>query len=343
MGFGIKNTIIKKKYEDNVKKMYSFDETTEEENDGDISFLSSWGDTRSLVEDFISGKIPMGLDTGFRRLDEYFRFKRGNLVIINGHDNAGKTTLMLYLAMISAVRHGWKWCLFSGENSAMSIMNSLIQFYSGTPIHDTSESQRNEAQTFIEKHFVNFNVEELNDYKTFKKKFTKVKQFFNFDAMLVDPYNSLDASGSENSHSLDYAVINDIKIWGRANDVSIYINTHAVTSALRKVDGEGYVIAPNKGDAEGGTKFAAKADEWLTVHRIANHKDEMIRKITEIHIRKVKETYTGGKQTPIDKPFTLLFDKKGAVFYDAEDALRNHPFLGKKQNLDFEDILNDPF
>lgn len=225
----------------------------------------------------------------------------------------------------------------------MSIMNSLIQFYCGKPIHDTTPEQRNEAQTFIEKHFVNFNVEELNDYKTFKKKFTKVKQVFNFDAMLVDPYNSLDASGSENSHSLDYAVVNDIKIWGRANDVSIYVNTHAVTSALRKVDGEGYVVAPNKGDAEGGTKFAAKADEWLTVHRIANHKDEMIRKITEIHVRKVKETYTGGKQTPIDKPFTLLFDKKGAVFYDAEDALRNHPFLGKKQNLDFEDILNDPF
>jgi hypothetical protein len=338
-GYGIKSeNYTKPKKPKNIQ----FEEVTEEEDDGDVSFLTSWSDTRKDIEDFVEGKIPMGLKTGFWRLDEYFRFKRGNFVVVNGHDNAGKTTIILYFAMISAVKHGWKWCIYSTENSAMSIMRTLIQFYLKTPIKETTEAQRNEAQQFIEKHFVNITIEQASTYQDLKKLFTKVKRYFNFDGMLIDPYNSLDSSKAENSHTFDYAVVNDMKIWGRVNDVSIYVNTHAITSALRRLDDEGYVMAPNKGDAEGGTKFSSKADEWITIHRIANHEDERVRRITEIHIRKVKETDTGGKQTSNSQPFKLVWENKGSVFYDAEDALCTHPFLQDQNNLDFEDILNEP-
>ena len=39
------------------------------------------------LQDYHSGKIAKGLDTGLLKLDESIRFKTGQLTIINGLDN----------------------------------------------------------------------------------------------------------------------------------------------------------------------------------------------------------------------------------------------------------------
>ena len=70
---------------------------------------------------------------------------------------------------------------------------------------------------------------------------------------------------------------------------------------------------------------------------ITNHEDENQRLVTEIHVCKVKETLTGGKQTPKDKPFKLLYSKRGAEFRDEK---LKHPFKEEMKEIDFEDIIN---
>lgn len=332
LGYGTKVSKPTRKYESHPLAEAAIEE--------DINFITNWYDARKQLEDFIAGRIPMGLTTGFHRLDENFRFKRGNLIMINGFDNTGKTSIELWFAIISAIKHGWKWAIFCAENSAMSIIHTLIQFYWGKPLDEISFEQRNEAQTFIERYFVNIKSDELMNFDILKKRFISLYNDNKFDAMLIDPYNALDASKEANSHEFNYSNLNELKIFGKERDVSVWVSTHPVTSAYRKKDDEGYLIAPDKGDTEGGTKFPAKADEYITIHRVANHSDERIRRITEIHIRKVKEIYTGGKQTAKDNPFTLIWEKRGSVFYDANDSTKTHPFLKNIDGLDFENIIN---
>ena len=83
-------------------------------NDGDMSFISSDDEDFRWIDDYSQGKVEVGLDTGDPKLDEYFRYKK-EFVIVNGHSNVGKTTTMLYLIANSAVRHGWKWAIYSSE------------------------------------------------------------------------------------------------------------------------------------------------------------------------------------------------------------------------------------
>lgn len=338
MGFGVKNEAFSKNKKETFVGIFKEDEY--DDGDNDITFLANWVDVRKKVEDFIEGKIPIGLYTGYPKFDEYFRFKRGNLVVVNGHDNTGKSTMMLWFAMISAIKHGWKWCLYCSENSDLNVMNVLIQFYCAKPIRECTVAERDEAQTLIENHFAYIRPDELVDYHTLKKQIAKLHRVKPMDACLIDPFNSLDASQNANTHEFNYAVVTDMKLWGRKNDVSIYLNCHAVTSSMRKKDDDGYIQAPDKADTEGGTKFAAKADEFLTIHRVANHSDENIRKITEIHVRKIRDTMTGGKQTSKDEPFKLIWGKGGAVFFDA-DRYHEHPFLKPKEEIDFEDMINE--
>jgi hypothetical protein len=58
-------------------------------------------------------------------------------------------------------------------------------------------------------------------------------------------------------------------------------------------------------EVEGGNKFAARADDFITVHR--NTKDEGSWMITEVHVDKIKTQETGGRPTAEDKPITLRF------------------------------------
>lgn len=332
LGYGSK-AIPKKTYEANSEPQNEIDAE-------DMSFITNWYETRQQLEDFINGKIPMGLTTGFANLDENFRFKRGNLVMFCGLDNSGKTSIELFFAMISAVKHNWKWVVYCAENGAMSIMHTLMQYYWAKPLHDITYEERNEAQTFIERYFVNIKSDEILNFSNLKKRFESIYKANKYDGLIIDPYNSLDASKEANSHEYNYAVLNEVKIFGKEKDVSVWVSTHPVTSAYRKKDDDGYLLAPDKGDTEGGTKFPAKADEYITVHRVTNHSDDKIRRITEIHIRKVKEVYTGGKPTMKDSPFKMVWDNYGSVFYDANDQLKNHPFKVNVKNIDFEDLIN---
>lgn len=55
-------------------------------DDDDLSFLATDADTEDYIKQWVNGTFQMGLTTGSHILDEYFRFKSGNLVIITGFD-----------------------------------------------------------------------------------------------------------------------------------------------------------------------------------------------------------------------------------------------------------------
>jgi hypothetical protein len=334
MGYGVVNKSRDQAYTKNI-----FAQKASELEDIKEDFFADW-DLESLnLENLVAGNIEIGLDTGYPNFDEHFRFKRGNLVIINGFDNVGKTTMILWLAMIAAVRHKWKWMLYTAENSNLSVIRELTMFYCCKPLSETNERERAEALTFIKAHFKLLSPNDMMDYDLLKKRVVKSYSSWKFDAMIIDPYNSLDDSKATNSHQFNYSVLTDIKIWGRVNDVSTWINMHAVTSAARNMDADGYVQMPNRYATEGGVKSANKADEFLTVHRITNHEDPNRRKFTMISVEKIKETITGGKPTIKNKPLLLEWSNGGSSFR-AVDGLPHHPFKHMLEKMDFEEIIN---
>ncbi len=77
--------------------------------------LTKQGDTIKYLLDYKEGKIKEGLGIGCG-LDDYLRFKRKQLNIILGHDNVGKTYWINWYFLVLALKHGLKFCLWSGEN-----------------------------------------------------------------------------------------------------------------------------------------------------------------------------------------------------------------------------------
>lgn len=314
-------------------------------NDGDMSFISSDDEDFRWIDDFSQGKIQIGLDTGDARLDEHFRYKK-EFVIINGHSNVGKTTSALYLIVNSVVRHGWNWVLYSSENRTASIKMQLMQFASDKRITDMNYAERKEAYEWVNKHFTVISNNQVYSYSDLILFMEKIMKQQPVDAVFIDPYNSLklDMKGSNiGVHDYHYESASSFLTFSKAMDVAVWLNTHAFTEAQRRKGADGLPVAPYAEDTEGGGKFVNRADCFLTIHRKVQSPDHNIRKLTEIHVRKVRETETGGYPTPIEEPYTMIMNSSQTGFVSwllKKPLFESIHFQSDKQNrIDFSDFF----
>ena len=276
-------------------------------NDGDMSFISSDDEDFRWIDDYSQGKIDIGLDTGDPRLDEYFRYKK-EFVIVNGHSNVGKTTTMLYMIVNSAIRHNWKWVLYSSENRTASVKMSLMQFALDKKVADMTYTERKEAYKWVQEHFTIINNNQIYSYSDIILFMEKVMRQQHVDAIFVDPYNSLRLDMKNSSigvHDYHYEAASEFLTFSKANNVAVWLNMHAVTEAQRRKGPDGLPVAPYAEDTEGGGKFVNRADCFMTIHRKVQAMDPEIRKMSEIHVRKVREVETGGQPTPLEDPYCL--------------------------------------
>ena len=279
-------------------------------SDGDMSFISSDDEDFRWIDDYSQGKIPIGLDTGDPKLDDYFRYKK-EFLIINGHSNVGKTTTALYLMVNSAIRHGWTWVIYSSENRTASVKKTLMQFAMDMAVGSMNYALKKQAYKWVQEHFIVINNKQVYSYSDIILFIEKVLRQKPIDAVFVDPYNSLKLDMKNSSigvHDYHYEAASEFLTFSKAHDVAVWLNMHAVTEAQRRKGPDGLPVAPYAEDTEGGGKFVNRADCFVTLHRKVQSSDPMIRKMSEIHVRKVREVETGGQPTPLEDPYCVVMN-----------------------------------
>lgn len=293
------------------------------------SHVADESEITDYLNQWRNGTFVKGLSTGIEGLDKYFLFKRGNFNVVNGIDNIGKSTGMWYLCLLSALFHDWKWLIYSNENRAGAVTKKLIEFYWGLNVRSQTEAQYKEAYDFVKEHFTIISNKKMYNYMDLLKITTIENAKKKHDGLLVDPYNSLMISLSDNSklstHEYHYQAASEMQLYSHREDTCIYLSCHVITSALRE-QGK----PPKKGDTEGGAKFANKADDFMTFHRLPYDPEKMNE--MQIHVRKIKEVETGGGYTPEGQPFILRL-KAGFAAYEDEygfDPIEQWRFRGKE-------------
>ena len=272
-------------------------------------------DYGKLHEDLLSvkeGRIKEGYTFGHKAIDQYFRFKPRNFNIILGHANVGKTSLTIYLMLVQSLKNDLKWLIYSSENEPYSIMKKLIEYYNGEVLERMTMAQFETSLLFLQQYFMIMDISELQTYKSLLKNAQEVYDEWEYDGFLIDPYNSLakdkTALTGLTSHDYDYMAASEMRMFCSRNNVSIWLNTHAVTEALRRTNKkgsnyEGHPAPPMAADSEGGGKWVNRASDFMVIHRYSQHPDDWM--YSHLHIRKVKEMETGGRPTPMEEPIVL--------------------------------------
>jgi len=299
------------------------------ERGGGIIMLVDDNEGREFLNKVRSGDIKLGYGINCE-FDQHIRFKRNNFTIIAGHANVGKTFWILYYYLCLANNYGLRFCMYMAENEVRSIKRNLIQLWTKTKLEDINEMKYHASLQWVEHHFKFVDHERF--YKKNKKAMSHNDILITFkesglDALVIDPWNSLHSEG--NSHQSDYQAATDLRMFCKINNKSIYILAHGVTDALRKVHGKeseymGHTKPLMAADIEGGGKWVNRADDMMIVHRYTQHETDWM--FTDVHVRKVKETETGGKPTFLDSPVRFKFERGLSFTVNSTD-----PMTGEKQ------------
>jgi hypothetical protein len=257
-----------------------------------------------LLELLRQDKIPLGKGIGVS-LDNHLRFKEGTFNIILGHANVGKTYWLLWYLLTLSVKYNLKHLIYSSENSVFGIKRNLIELCAKKRIKDMSEDELNNYKNFIE----------AQKAWTIEDFMREVQELGKYDALMIDPHNSFLRPKGSNAHDYDYEMATRLRLFAKKTNTSIYLCIHAATDALRKThkDGEynGLPMPPSMADAEGGGKWGNRADDFLVIHRYPAHESSWM--FTEIHVKKVKETETGGAPTFLNTPVLFRLEY-GTIF-----------------------------
>lgn len=237
-------------------------------------------------------------------LDKYAPAKMGQLTVIVGHTNVGKTTVILWL-LSRLARQGKKVLIYSAENRISTLHRQFARFFFEN--ENITKGHLETLRPLIRyiKHEKHFSYKDMLNQATYL-----LDADFDFDFFLIDPYNSLKLVNNErlNTHDYHYQAAEEMRIFTAATNKSIFLNCHTVTEAQRvKPDADGHKPAPLDSDVEGGSKFPNKADDSIVIHRQISSKIPETKYISEIHVRKVRNQEFGGETTPFDEPVKLKF------------------------------------
>jgi len=282
--------------------------------------------------DIKHGRIKEGLKIDVPEIDEYLRYKQGNFNLLIGHANVGKTTVVLYLFVLWALKHKLKFLIWSSENTPQAIQRKIIEFKMQKPLTRANDEEIKTALAWSTLHFKIIDVEELYTYTQLLGEAKEIKDAWNYDAILIDPYNSLikdkQLYKEVGGHEYDYQVASEFRLFAKKNNITVFLNAHGVTEAIRRThtkghNYEGLSMPLNMASVEGGGKWGNRCDDLICIHRYTSHPTDWI--YSMISVLKIKEMETGGRCTPFDNPIKLKMEKNniGFTFMDKDLMKKN--------------------
>ena len=283
------------------------------------------------ILDIKYGRIKEGLKIDVPEIDEYLRFKQGNFNVIIGHANVGKTTVIIYLFTLWAIKHKLRFLIWSSENTSQSIVRKIIEFKMGKTINQASDLLINDAINWCDTYFKIMEVDDIVTYKQLLKEVNQIKDAWDYNCLLIDPYNSLSKDiglfKSVGGHEYDYQVASELRLFAKKRNIAVYLNAHGVTEALRRTHSSGHEYANlpmplGLASVEGGGKWANRADDVICIHRYTSSPTDWM--YSHLHVLKIKENETGGRCTPFEEPIKLRMTINNVGFqFMGKDLIHN--------------------
>lgn len=293
-------------------------------SDGVDALLASGAPQDSIVtvhdamEDVLrlwSGGLPPGAETGWTALDRHYRVARGQWSLFTGIPGHGKSTLLDALMVNLARDLGWKFVIFSPENSPVARhVAKLASAYSlkrFTPERLTRPELDN-ATAWVHEHFRWIDPNNTTTLTAILARVRSVHATWGIDGFVIDPWNELDhvMQPGENETSYISRSLTQLRRCARKTNAHAWMVAHP-TKLQKNADGTYPVPTPY--DVSGGANWRNKADFSLTAYR-ENVADPTC--LTQVHVQKVRFQEHG-----FPGMVELAYEPRHNTFYEPMDAV----------------------
>jgi len=251
-----------------------------------------------MLDNFMNG-IKLGDTTRFWETDRYFRWKKGDLNLVTGYGNHGKTFYWLQMMLTKSIYDGWKWGVFCPENyPPVDFYDDLIEMYVGKWVDRNStygmtEKEYTEAASFMNEHFYFVYPEDNHSLDSIHDKFRYLILKKGIDGVLIDPWNQLDHIMGKYQREDQYLSesLTKCKRFSLLNNVSYNIIAHPKNP---KYSEDKSLPVVDMYDLYGGSMWGNKMDNIISYYRPYFHVEKNDPTV-HIYVQKIKRKRTGGQ------------------------------------------------
>lgn len=255
---------------------------------------------------------------GVEELDYLFKPKRGELTVLTGYGNAGKSIFKRWYQVMRAILYNEKFATFSPEdNPAEEYYHDLVEILLScdcTPAnpHKPDKKTYDKAYDWIRERFFYLMPKETQatpDY--IKERFLQLIIKEKINGVDIDPFNKLsnnykDFSGRDKY--LEY-LLADFSRFAQQNNVYFWIIAHPKTAVK---DSKGNYPCPDVFDIADGAMWNNMSDNILVYHRPFPQVPDVRNQSCEFHSKKIRRQKCVGKRGLIE--FQMLFSKRRFLF-----------------------------
>jgi twinkle protein len=232
-----------------------------------------------------------GVETGWDELDRFYTVRPGEVTVVTGIPNSGKSNWVDAMCVNLAAIHGWNIAMFSPENQPIEDHAArIIEKYAREPFAEgptprMSDEAFEQAMAWGQKHFTWILPDDENEW-TIQTVLDRAKALCfrkGIRGLVIDPWNELEHSRPSGTTETDYIgeSLRHIRQFARRNGIHVWLVVHP-TKLLRDKDGK-YPV-PTLYDCAGSAHFRNKADNGICVWR--DFKDDTA--CVEIHVQKIR-------------------------------------------------------
>ena len=230
--------------------------------------------------------LTRGMSTGWASVDEILTIAPGQVTIVTGIPNSGKSNLVDALCVNLARLYGWHTIMCSPENQPIEDhMARMCEKWLGKPFDrgPTTRMTLDEltyAEAYIHNRFSWLLPDSLALPEILSKASSIVKRKGS-RCLVLDPWNEMDHSMGEREDQYLAVQLKLLKQWARKHDCHVFVVAHPKTMAKDKAGNYG---VPTPYDISGGSMWRNKADNCVAVWRDFGKDDGII----EFHVQKVR-------------------------------------------------------
>jgi len=313
-------------YEIDVKKEFT-EENGENYRVEDVVYGIDVKDRALIINERGFEKI-MGV--GVPELDYLFKPKRGEISLLTGIGNYGKTAWQKSQILSRIIMYGEKVATFSPEDTpAEEYFHDFVEMLLGcecTPFNPNRPSGEvyEAAYDFVSKHIFYISAEMLSPTPQYiKEKFLELIVQEKVDFCCIDPFNQMTNDykgfGGRTDKYLE-TLLSDFSRFAKKNDVYFWIVAHP---KLMERDRSGNYKCPDVFDVADGAMWNNKMDNITVYHRPFAQTDPN-NPLAEFHSKKIKKKSVGRKGFVLAE---YLWDKR-RFFIAGKDFIQD--MLNKK-------------
>lgn len=276
---------------------------------------------REIDQLYEEGEKP-GLSTGWKNLDEHYTVRPGEVTVITGIPNSGKSNWLDSLLVNLAKEHNWSFGVFSPENQPVANhVARLMEKYGRVPFRPgpterMTQDQKRDLRDWIDFYFA-FILPDDGDEWTLDyilKSAAALVRRRGVRGLVIDPWNELEHQRPKELTETEYTAkcLKKVRLFARKHQVHVWIVAHP---AKMYRDKEGKYPVPTLYDINGSAHFRNKADNGIVVWRNLTEPMDPV----EVHIQKIRFREVG---------------KLGVVKFKYNSLLADYTPFGNLQPVD---------